>query len=150
MEETLQLEAGSEESCILHGGASEDRRARIGVQEPGIPNPVSEPSHLLPKPAGMIASLTVTILAVELCTVILYLSPLSTSMRRTLVNLVERSSLTASVSPYIRFFPAVAASAFVYALLEVTRAQSRLEAASDGTCAQLEPCILANAALPKL
>ena len=83
----------------------------------------------------MIATLTLTILVVELATCVLYLSPLSTSMRQTLVRLVEQSGITATVSPYVRFFPAVAASAFVYALLEVTRAQSRLESASDGACA---------------
>jgi hypothetical protein len=84
----------------------------------------------------MIATLTVTILVVELATCILYLAPLSASMRRTLVKTVEQSGVTATLSPYVKFSPAVAASAFVYALLEVTRAQSKLEAASDGACAQ--------------
>ena len=59
----------------------------------------------------MIATLTVTILVVELATCILYLAPLSASMRRTLVKTVEQSGVTATLSPYVKFFPAVAASA---------------------------------------
>lgn len=82
----------------------------------------------------MIEPLVLIFLVVELCVVVLLVSPLSASMRRTVVKVVENSSLTAAVNPYARFLPAVAASAFVYALLEVTRAQSKLDAATDGSC----------------
>lgn len=77
-------------------------------------------------------------LATATCTLLL---PFPPSTRRTLVRAIDQSSLTAACQGYIKFIPAAALSAWVYTLLEVTRAQSRLDSAADGASVRHESAL---------
>ena len=66
------------------------------------------------------------LLLVEALAAAALLLPLSSSARRSLVRLIDQSSLTAAAAPYAKFVPAAIGSAWVYTLLEITRAQNRL------------------------
>ena len=77
-------------------------------------------------------------LATATCALLL---PFPPSTRRTLVRAIDQSSLTAACQGYIKFIPAAALSAWVYTLLEVTRAQSRLDSAADGASVRHESAL---------
>ena len=78
------------------------------------------------------------ILILELVATLLFLSPLPSQTRRSLVRAVEQSQLTEAVAPYVKFVPVSVMLLWAFMLLEMTRAQRRVEDASaDGSAASL-------------